>query len=175
MRPAPRHRGQPPNPSPGTHLHQRCGRAEAHLGHRLTLAPPRKPAEAGAGAGEGAEGGGTGGDGRVRGARAVGGVLRHAHAEGPAPGQGVYDLVEGRRRRSRGARSSPQELLPHPAEDTVGTWTARVPPPPSCTQRSSSPHSQCLSAAVHPGLLSRPELAPWCTPDPPPRRYLRCL
>ena len=43
-----------------------------------------------AGAGEGAEGGSARSDGSVRGTQAVGGVIRHA--EGPAPGQGVYDL-----------------------------------------------------------------------------------
>lgn len=157
-----------PRPSPCTHLHQRCGRAEAHLGHRLTLAPPRKPGEARAGAGEGAEGGGTGSDGRVRGAQAVG-VIRHA--EGPAPGQGVYDLVEGRRRRSRGARSSPQKLLPRPVENTVSPWTAMgTTPTPLHPEESLSPLAVPLRCYSPWGMLSHPELAPWHNPSPPSRK-----
>ena len=116
-----------PHLGPCTHLHQRSSCPETHLGHRLALAPPREPVETGAGAGEGAEGGGTRRDGRVRGARAVGGIIRQA--EGPAPGQGVYDLEEGRRCRSWGW-VWPRGLLPHPRPH-CGEHSCCSTPPPS--------------------------------------------
>ena len=132
-----------PHLGPCTHLHQRSGCPEAHLGHRLALAPPREPVETGAGAGEGAEGGGTRRDGRVRGARAVGGIIRQA--EGPAPGQGVYDLEEGRRCRSWGW-SGQGGSFPTP-DPTVENTAAAQPP----TQQAAGQLSGFRRSPVHPG------------------------
>lgn len=113
-----------PRPGPRTHLHQGRSCPEAHLGHGFTLASPREPAEARAGAGEGAEGSGTRRDRCVRSTQAVSRVIRHA--EGPAPGQGVYDLADGRRRKSQGqghryGGSFPPQTPP---------WRTQLPPLP---------------------------------------------
>lgn len=155
-----------PHLGPCTHLHQRSSCPEAHLGHRLALAPPREPVETGAGAGEGAEGGGTRRDGRVRGARAVGGIIRQA--EGPAPGQGVYDLEEGRRCQSWGW-VWPRGLLPHPRSHCgehsccstphpAGPWTAEWVLPQPSAPRAPSPPALCYST-VHPAMLPVQTLA----------------
>ena len=143
--PAPCNRLAPkPHLGPCTHLHQRSGCPEAHLGHRLALAPPREPAETGAGAGEGAEGGGTRRDGRVRGARAVGGIIRQA--EGPAAGQGVYDLEEGGRCRGWGWSGQGGSF---PTPDPTAENTAAQPP----IQQAPGPRRGCRRSPVHPGPL----------------------
>lgn len=170
----------PARPGPRTHLHQGRGRPEAHLGHRFALASPRKPAAARAGAGEGAEGSGTRRDRRVRGTQAVSRVIRHA--EGPAPGQGVYDLADGRRCKSPGLGRGCGGRFPtlDPAVENIAAPPSQPPAGPWMAVQGARrvpvlTHGAFTMLCIL-GWSPIPIPGPCPLPQAPvPREYLRCL